>query len=132
CTSTTNSFGNYSCQASASFAVTTAMTVIAHYSGDTNYPVADASAVVNVNDFAIGIDSTSVVTVPQGQSKTAQIDVSLSGAFNGIVSNFACTGLPAETTCSFNPTQVTVSQVTGGGTTALTITTTPLGQSRLR
>jgi hypothetical protein len=132
CTNATNPYGQYSCQASASFAVTTAITVIAHYSGDTNYPAANGSAVVNVNDFAIGLDSTSTVTVPQGQSKAAQVDVSLLGAFNGIVSNFACSGLPAETTCSFNPTQVTVSQVTGGGTTALTIATTPLGRSRMR
>jgi hypothetical protein len=43
------------------------------------------------------------------------------------VSNLTCSGLPAETTCSFNPTQVT-----GTGTTALTITTTPLGQLQRR
>jgi hypothetical protein len=127
CTGTKDSLGDYACQASASFTANTAMSVLAQYSGDANYPAASASAIVNVNDFAIGIDSSSIVTVGQGQSKTAQIDVSDLGAFNGTVSNFTCSGLPAETTCSFNPTQVT-----GTGTTALTITTTPLGQLQRR
>ncbi|HWY02360.1 MAG TPA: protease pro-enzyme activation domain-containing protein [Candidatus Acidoferrum sp.] len=127
CTSTKDSLGDYACQAVASFTANTAMSVLAQYSGDANYPGASTDAIVNVNDFAIGIDSSSIVTMGQGQSQTAQLDVSDLGAFYGTVSNFTCSGFPAETTCSFNPTQVT-----GSGATILTITTTPTGQLRHR
>jgi hypothetical protein len=128
CTSAKDSSGNYACQASASFTVTAAVTVTAQYLGDTNYPATTTGiAQVNVNDFSIRIDSSSIVTVGQGKSQGAQIDVGVLGAFVGTVSNFACSGLPAETTCNFNPPQVT-----GQGSTALTITTTAVGQMRRR
>jgi Pro-kumamolisin, activation domain/Bacterial Ig-like domain (group 3) len=128
CTSTKDSSGNYACQASASFAVSAAETVTAQYIGDTNYPFTTAGAAqINVNDFNIGIDSSSIVTVEQGQSQVAQIDIGDLGAFNGTVSNFTCSGLPAEAACSFNP-----AQVTGQGSTKVTITTTPVGQMRRR
>ena len=125
CTSTQDSSGDYACQASASFKANTAMSVFAQYSGDTNYPSASVFAIVNVNDFSIGIDSSSIVTVGQGQSKTAQFDVSYLGSFSGTVGNFTCSNLPPETTCSFSPTQVTAD-----GPTILTITTSGPGQSR--
>jgi hypothetical protein len=124
CTSVKVSGGDYGCQASASFTATTAMTVIAQYSGDANYPPASVAAIVNVNDFAIGMDSSTIVNMVQGQSQTPQLDVSDLGAFSGTVGNFSCSGLPAETTCSFSPLQVA-----GSGSTVMTITTTPLGQS---
>ncbi len=128
CTSTKDSNGNYACQVSASFTVNAAVTVTAQYIGDANYPATTTGAAqIIVNDFAIGIDSSSTVTVPQGQSKTAQIDVSDLGAFNGTVGNFTCSGLPSETTCSFQP-----QTVTGQGSTMMTITTTPAGQLRRR
>ena len=60
----------------------------------------------------------------QGQSQPVTISVGALYGFTGTVGNFSCTGLPAETTCSANP-----STVTGSGSTTLTITTTPLGQS---
>jgi hypothetical protein len=126
CTNTKDSSGNYACQVSATVTVTAAVTVTAQYLGDTNYPATTAGiAQIVVNDFAIGIDSSSIVTTGQGQSKTAQFDVSGLGAFNGTVGNFTCSGLPPETTCSFNPTQVT-----GQGVTIVTITTAAPGQSR--
>ena len=127
CTPTKDSLGDFACQASVSFTANTAMTVVAQYSGDANYPGVSTGAIVNVNDFAIGIDSSSIVTVGQGQSKAAQIDVEDLGDFNGTVGNFSCSGFPAETICSFSPTQVS-----GYGSTVLTITTTPAGQVRRR
>jgi hypothetical protein len=127
CTSTKDSAGEYACQASASFTANTAMTVLAQCSGDANYPPASTGAVINVNDFAIGIDSSTIVTVVQGQSQTPQINISDLGAFNGTVGNFTCSGLPPGTTYSFNPTQVA-----GSGSTILTIATTPVGQLQRR
>lgn len=130
CASTIDSSGDYACQASANIVANTAISLVAQYSGDANYPPTSAGAIINVNDFNIGINSSSIVTVGQGQSQTAQIDVGVLGAFSGTVGNFTCSGLPAETTCSFNPTQVTVSPTSPPGSTILTITTAALGQSR--
>jgi len=128
CANTKDSSGNYACQVSASFTVSTAVTVAAQYIGDANYPATTTGAAqIIVNDFAIGMDSSSIVTVPQGQSKTAQIDVSDLGAFNGTVGNFTCSGLPPEATCSFQP-----AQVAGSGSTMMMISTTPAGQLRRR
>lgn len=129
CTSTTDSSGNFACQATASFQVTSSVSISAVYSGDTYYPFTSSSpsAIVNMPDFAIS-STGSQFTVTQGQSQNVPINITASNGFTGNISYFACAGpLPAETTCSFNPTQVN-----GSGSTTLTITTTPLGQSRLR
>jgi hypothetical protein len=121
CTKTTDSSG-YACQASMSFTATTAITVVAQYSGDVNYPTASGFTTVNVNDFALGTNSNSI-TVGQGQSQTIGVNVLYLGAFSGAVSNFSCSGLPAGTTCAFVPGQVT----SQSGIT-LTVATTPVGQ----
>ncbi|HET6179067.1 MAG TPA: Ig-like domain repeat protein [Candidatus Sulfotelmatobacter sp.] len=126
CTSTKDSSGNYACQATASFTVNSAITAEVQYLGDTNYPATDAGfAQIAMNDFNIAIDSSSIVTVPQGQSQTARIDIAALGNFNGTVTNFSCSGLPAEATCAFSP-----AQVTGQGSTTLTVSAMPVGQSR--
>jgi hypothetical protein len=128
CTSTKDSSGNFACQASASFTVSTAIFVSAQYSGDGNYPATSTgTAQIIVNDFTIGTGGSSV-TMLQGASGTVSVNVTSLGAFNGTVSNFNCSGLPAETTCSFSPATVTG----GNGSTTLTITTTTLGQMRRR
>jgi len=127
CTSTTDSSGNYACQASVSFVATTETGVVAQYSGDANYPATNGGPdFVNVNDFTMGMNAYSV-TASQGQSQTIGVNIGDEGAFNGIVSNFTCSGLPVETTCSFSP-----AQVAGSGATTVTIVTTPLGQMRRR
>lgn len=127
CSSTKDSSGNYACQVVASFTVTSALTVQAQYSGDTNYPANSGVAQIIVNDFSIGANPQ-VLTTTQGTSSQTTINVSNSGTFNGTVSNFSCSGLPAEATCSFNPTSVTGGQ----GSTTLTITTAAVGQLRHR
>lgn len=126
CTSVTDGSGNYACQVSATFAVTSTVEVLVRYSGDANYPASSAVTNIYVPDFALS-PSTNAVTITQGQSQTLIINVGSSNGFAGTVGNFSCAGLPAETTCSFNP-----SQVTGQGTTTLTITTAALGQARRR
>src|ERR1700728_3518823 len=125
CTKTTDASGNYACQAVATFAAQASESVQAQYSGDTNYPSSVSyAATINVPDFAVFTPSQ--VTVMQGQPQTLQLNVNSYGGFNGSGS-FSCSGLPAEATCAFSP-----SQVTGQGTTTLTVTTTPLGQLRRR
>jgi len=128
CTSTKDSSGNYACQASGSFTATSETIVQAEYSGDNNYPLSDSTASdVFVPDFVL-LANSSQVTVTQGQTQSLSIVISPLAGFAGTVSNFACSGLPAETTCSFSPQQVT--PVNGQDvSTTLTITTTALGQS---
>ncbi len=125
CASTTDSSGNYACQASGSFTVNNSMTVSAQYSGDTNYPASSSNYVsITVPNFSISQPNSLMLT--QGQSQNVMLSVDPSGGFNGVVT-FSCSGLPAETTCTFNPPQITTQ-----GSTTLTIATTPLGQSRRR
>lgn len=126
CTNAKDSSGNYACQVSASFVVTSVILLTAQYSGDTNYPATSSGvAQINVNDFQLTTGGANPVS--QGSTTQAFIYVTPLGAFNSAVSNFSCSGLPAETTCSFNPTTVTGNP----GTTTLTITTAALGQSRM-
>jgi Bacterial Ig-like domain (group 3) len=130
CTQTTDSSGNYACQATFTFtapppSVSTVDFFSAQYSGDANYPASrSVSSWIYIADFSLSPGS-SQVTVTQGSSQTVAINLSPLNGFTGAVSNFSCSGLPAETTCSFNPTTLT-----GSGSTTLTITTTPLGQAR--
>ncbi|GAC1505675.1 MAG: hypothetical protein NVS1B11_03830 [Terriglobales bacterium] len=105
-------------------------TITAQYSGDSNYAGSNAAAItVNVQqDFSI-TDSASSMTVTRGTSGTLKITITGQTGYNGTV-NFAtssCSGLPAESTCSFSP-----SAITGSGTTALTVTTTAPKTSMLR
>lgn len=127
CTNTKDASGNYACTVSGSFTATSTVTVVAQYSGDTNYPAATSgTATVNVPDFSL-TPGTSQVTSTQGQSPPATVSIAIGAlsGFNGVVSGFSCSGLPAETSCSFSPTSVT-----GSGSTTVTITTAAIGQSR--
>jgi subtilase family serine protease len=127
CTSTKDSSGNYACQASVSFTVSTTIFLNVLYSGDANYPGTNTPAEIFANDFNIGVNSTTIYNVVQGQSLGVQIDIGDSGTFNGTVGNFTCSGLPPGTTYSFNPTQVP-----GSASTMLTIATAPVGQAQRR
>jgi hypothetical protein len=124
CTATKDSSGNAACQASGSFALNTSTTVVAKYSGDTNFPASSNFAYVTVPNFSLV--QQGATTIAQGQSLTLTQYLNSSGGFTGTVT-FSCSGLPVETTCTFSPPQLT-----GQGSTILTIATTPLGQSRKR
>jgi hypothetical protein len=127
CAKATDSSGNYACQASASYTVTNGNGVLANYSGDNNYPSSNAYAAVSMPDFYL--NNPGGITLTAGQSQSVTIGVGSQNGFAGVVSNFVCSGLPAETTCTFNPTQVTAS---ANASTTLTITTAAIGQSRNR
>jgi hypothetical protein len=127
CTGTTDSSGNYACQATFMLTPSTSIDFWVQYSGDANYPGGVSGAgYINVLDFALS-PGTPQVTVNQGQSQTVAINVASLSGFAGAVNNFSCSGLPTETTCSFVPPQVV-----GSGSTILTITTTPVGQALRR
>jgi hypothetical protein len=127
CTNATDSTGHFSCQVAATITVNSSLQVAANYSGDADYPSSGSGSVtVNVPDFSIAIPSN-VVTVTAGQSTPVTLNVAALSGFTGTVSSFSCSGLPAEATCSFSP-----AQVTGSGSTTLTVTTAAVGQARRR
>jgi hypothetical protein len=93
---------------------------IAIATGFSNSAVGTAAYIVNQPDFMVSVNPTSL-TIIAGQSGTATFTVTPENGFNSNVS-FACKELPPETTCTFNPSNVTP---TGGPVSSmLTVKTT--------
>jgi hypothetical protein len=94
-----------------SFDTAGTQTITASYSGDGNTQASSGviSQVVNAA-FAqepAGSGSTTL-TVKAGQTVSAPINVTGTAGFSGQVT-LACSGLPANTSCSFSPASITVS-----------------------
>lgn len=103
--------------------------ITAQYSGDANYSgMTSGGITVNVaSDFVLNASAPSL-TVTQGSSGSVTMSIVGQSAYNGTV-NFtatSCTGLPAKSSCSFNP-----ATVTGSGDTVLTIKTSAPGSASL-
>ncbi len=126
-TQVTDSSGYSALKATLTVTITSTIDFSFHYSGDSNY------AGNQSNDIQIGVPGFSIfpffngVTITAGQTQQLGFNINALYGFTGTVGNFTCSGLPAEATCSFNPTQLTNS-----GTTTLTITTAALGQAAQR
>jgi hypothetical protein len=71
----------------------------------------------------------STVTVAQGQTAANGLTLITAGGYAGTVT-FACSGLPANTSCLFSPSSATVGA--GGATVALSILTVGPGSSAVR
>ncbi len=118
-------------QGVASFS-TNALTVGVHaitasYGGDTNYAVSSSAALSQTvaaatpPDYSVTINPTSL-SVKQGSSGTASITITPVGAFTGAFS-FACSGLPANSRCGFQPTSANADGSNSPVTVAMSITT---------
>jgi hypothetical protein len=94
---------------------------IATATGFANSAVASATYTFNP-DFVLSVNP-STLTIVAGQSGTATFTVTPKNGFNSQVS-FACSGLPSEAACSFNPTSVTPNGAAISST--LTVTTTAM------
>lgn len=127
CTNAKDMSGNFACQAVGTFTVSSGDPIFVSYSGDVNYPSSYSWAYINMPDFQIS-PVQGGVQLPAGQSQNLTINFNSVSGFSGTVANLACSGLPAETTCTFNPTQVTLPS-NGSVSTTLTIATAALGQS---
>jgi hypothetical protein len=127
CTNAKDTSGNFACQAVGTFTITSGDPIFVSYSGDSNYPGSYSWAYINMPDFMIFTQG--VLSGTAGQPQSITVTFQSSNGFGGAVSNFGCSALPAETTCAFSPTQVTLPS-NGSVSTTLTITTMPLGQSR--
>ncbi len=97
--------------------------ITAAYGGDANY-AASTSAVVSISvgppDYAVNIP-TAAATVNAGALANFSIEVAPQHGFSAAVT-FACSGLPAGASCTFNPASVTPTG--SAATSTLTITTT--------
>ena len=92
--------------------------VTAQYSGDANF-TQSASPPILVLSVTPAVTS---LTAPAAGSVTDNITLSVPSGFTGPVT-FACTGLPAYTTCTFAPSSYTFSGGTSSAATLLTIQT---------
>jgi subtilisin family serine protease len=102
--------------------------ITAQYGGDGNFNGTNSAALAqNVMDFTVAA-SPANATIKAGGSATFTFTVTPLGGFNQAVS-FSCTGLPAESQCSFAPSSPTPNG--GPVTSTLTITTTAPSVSRL-
>ena len=104
--------------------------ITAQYSGDSNYTGSTSSSItVNVQaDFAFAAGAPSITIASPGGSGNVMLTVTGQPGYNGTI-NFSaasCSGLPRESTCSFNPPSLT-----GSGSTTLTITTTAAHSAKL-
>jgi hypothetical protein len=127
CSNATDTSGNYACQATVSFTVTSGGSIQVQYSGDANYPSSYSWAYINMPDFRISPEGG--VQVTAGQTQNVVIDIQSQSGLSGTVTNFACSGLPAEATCTFGPTQLSLPS-DGTASTTVTVTTAAMGQSR--
>ena len=127
CAGATDTSGNFACQATGSFKVTSSGSYQVSYSGDANYPSSYSWANIMMPDFMFS--ASGGIQLSAGQSQTLTVIFASENGLGGAVSNLSCSGLPAETTCTFNPAQVTLPS-NGSVSTTLTVATTALGQSR--
>ncbi len=101
-------------------------TITFQYSGDANFQPNTASSTITVTtapapDFSIS-SSPASLSVTRGQTAKALLTVTANGGLSGSVT-FACSGLPAESTCSFAPASLTATPGQASSST-LTISTT--------
>ena len=103
--------------------------VFATYSGDTNYSGSTASTaevVTGAASFSMAANPSTVTVSSPGGSASASIMLTAQGGYSGTVqlTGASCAGLPSETTCSFNPSTITLNSSTTTATTNVTFQTT--------
>jgi hypothetical protein len=103
--------------------------VQAAYSGDTNYATSQASTaevVTAAPTFTVANNPGTVVVSSPGASGSATITFTAMNAFSGTIplSSSLCSGLPSETSCSFNVSSVALSSTTTTAMATVTFLTT--------
>ena len=116
--------GNPGLRATFTFTPNVNTSVNVSYQGDSNYPAAQTfgtgSVTVTGTDFSLSVGQPSLA-VTHGSQGTVQLVVAGQSNYAGTLAftSAMCSGLPAESSCSFNPPTLA-----GTGTTQLTISTT--------
>jgi hypothetical protein len=110
--------------ASSSLAVG-AHSITAVYTGDSNSnPVTSSASAVTVTTLAPAFTLTNAgtLTLSLGQSSVMPLSLAANATFSDTI-NFTCSGAPANSTCTVNPTSVALT-AGGTGTASLVVTTT--------
>ena len=97
--------------------------ITAQYAGDANYTSGTSSVLsltINPNPFTVGTQSggSTTSTVAAGQPATYSLSLSPAQGYSGTVS-FTCSNLPANASCSFNPSSL---NLTGNTPASFTLT----------
>ena len=125
--------GGSAAYTTSSFDTAGTQTITASYSGDGNTQ-ASSGVISQVVDAAFaqapGGSGSTTLTVKAGQTVSAPINVTGTAGFSGQVT-FACSGLPANASCSFSPASITVSG-TPAVPTLLSVNTAATTTSQLR
>lgn len=100
----------------------------AFYSGDSNYATSSATiaeTVTPVPTFSVTANPTTINILSPGQSGSTTLTFTAQNGFSGsaTLASSMCSGLPTESSCSFNPSTVTLA-ANGTAQTTLTIMTT--------
>jgi hypothetical protein len=110
----TDSNGNVALQASITFTPAASVNIAASYGGDSNYPSAAGGGLTNVvvsgSDFALIPNGPSITLSPGQLGGGLLIFVQGQSNYSGTI-NFtaaSCSGLPAESACSFTPAKLLV------------------------
>ena len=127
--------GGSAAYTTSSFDTVGTQMITASYSGDANTAASSAalSQVVNAAVVLVpGGSGGTTLTVQSGQTGSVPINVTGAAGFSGTIT-FACSGLPANASCSFSPASITVSGTSAVSTslsvnTAASTTTSPLRQ----
>ena len=103
--------------------------ISATYTGDSNYNATTAytpEAVTAAASFTMAPSPQSVTVNTPGGSASASVVLTAQGGYAGTVqlTSASCAGLPSETTCSFNPSSITLSSSATTATTTVTFQTT--------
>jgi hypothetical protein len=127
--------GGTAAYTTSSFDTAGTQMISAAYSGDANTQASSAqlSQVVNAAfTLAPGGAGSTTLTVNAGQTVTAPINVTGAAGFSGQIT-FACSGLPANASCSFSPATINLSGTPAVSTllTLNTAATTTTSQLRL-
>jgi len=106
------------------FATTGNATITAVYSGDQSYATSSSSTVGEttvISGFTISATPTGL-TLQSGSSGTLTLTLTPTGNYQG-TATFACVGLPAAATCTFNPATVNFTGNNAAVTSQLVIAT---------
>jgi len=109
-------------------------TITAVYTGDSTYAASTSSAVTVMitaapPDFNMALSLSNATISGSGGTTSTTITLTPSGGFTGTIT-LTCSGLPAHSTCAFNPASLTASGSTA--TSTMTITTNTASASLVR
>lgn len=100
----------------------------ANYSGDVNYAASFALFNVTVTpgpDFSVGANPQTVTVPSPGKSGSTILTFTAMNGFSGTfnLGPSSCSGLPAQSSCGFSPSTVTLNATTTNAMTTLTVST---------